>query len=164
MKSAVAANDKTISFALGKDASETAMVATLSQSGGLIAFVACSSKGGEKNYRVIEKEALAIIEVVCHWSHYLIGKRFTLTTDQRCINYICDIQHNSKIMNEKMRCWRIEHSYFEYNIINCPGSENVPPYTTPTNNFTELHNALYHPEATRMRYFIRSKNLPFAIK
>lgn len=78
-ESAVAAIDETIPFEVETDASDTAIAATLNHAGWPVAFFSRPLQGAEKNHPAIEKEALAIIEAVRHWSYYLIGRRFTLT-------------------------------------------------------------------------------------
>ncbi|PIK34785.1 hypothetical protein BSL78_28388 [Apostichopus japonicus] len=83
--------------------------------------------GAEKNHPAVEKEALAIIEAVRHWSYYLIGRRFKLTTDQKSVSYVFDIQHKGKIKNEKMRRWRIELSCFTFDIVYRPGMKTFHP-------------------------------------
>ncbi|PIK38271.1 hypothetical protein BSL78_24891 [Apostichopus japonicus] len=171
--SVVTAIDETIPFEVETDASGVAIAATLNQAGRPVAFFSRPLNGAEKNHPAVEKEALAIIEAVRHWSYYLIGRRFKLTTDQKSVSYVFDIQHKGKIKNEKMRRWRIELSCFTFDIVYRPGSENIPPDTLTRafcsaisieDNFAELHNALCHPGVTRMWHFIKSKNLPFGIE
>ena len=45
-------------------------------------------QGGETHYRVVEKEATAIIESARKWSHLLARQQFTLTTDQKSVAFM----------------------------------------------------------------------------
>ena len=114
------------------DASEAAIAVTSNQAGKSVVFFSSPLKWGDNIYPAVEKEALAIIKAVRYWSYYLIGRWFTLTTDQKSVNYILDIQHKDKIKNDKMRRWRIELSCFTFDIIYRPESEYVLPHTLAT--------------------------------
>ena len=54
-------------------------------------------------YPAVEKEAMAIIESVKHWSHLLARRKFTLITDQRSVAYMFDSKKKSKIKNIKIQ-------------------------------------------------------------
>ena len=72
-KSFVTAIDESIPFQVKTDASEVALVATLSQDGKPIAFFSSSPQGSDLNHTTVEKEAQAIIEAVRHLKHFLTG-------------------------------------------------------------------------------------------
>ncbi|KAI3378313.1 hypothetical protein SNEBB_002032 [Seison nebaliae] len=172
--SVVQAIDESVPFEVETDASDFAIAATLNQAGRPVAFFSRSLQGAEKSHASVEKEAQAIIETIRHWKHYLTGRRFTLTTDQRSVSYLFDKSHRSKIKNDKMMRWRMELSCYDFDIVYRPGRENIPPdafsrshcATVGVSHQTliDLHSSLCHPGITRMHHFVRSKNLPFSLE
>ena len=78
-ESFVTAIDECIPF----DASDVALAATHSQNGKPVAFFSRTLQGSELKHTSIAKEAQAVIESVRHWKHFLTGRHFTLTTDQK---------------------------------------------------------------------------------
>ncbi|KFD62789.1 hypothetical protein M514_25069 [Trichuris suis] len=171
--SVVHAIDESLPFELETDASEVAIAAVLNQLGKPVAFFSRTLLPHEKRYPAIEKEAQAIIEAVRHWQHYLIGRRFTIKTDQRCVSFMFDRRHRSKIKNDKIMRWRTELSCLDYDIVCRPGRENIPPDVFSrafcgmlTHNSCQLeflHESHCHPGVTRFFHFVRSKNLPYSI-
>ena len=163
-----------IPFQVDCDASEYAIAATLSQGERPVAFFSRTLSRSETSYSVIEKEALAIMEAVRRWSHYLHGKRFDLVTDQRALSFILSKSHNGKVKNNKIQLWKTELSSFDYRIHHRPGKLNVVPDTLsrskvtaslyPSINLKNIHKQLGHPGVTRMTHFVRSKNLPFSVE
>ena len=76
-------------FILTTDASEYAIGAILSQGQEKndlpIAYASRILNDTERNYSVIEKEALAIVWACKHFRPYLIGSHFNIYTDQRSL-------------------------------------------------------------------------------
>ena len=70
--------------------------------------------------------------------------------------------------------WRTELSCYSFNIVYCPGAENITPDTlsqsvcavalTSGGNLDELHNSLCHPGVICMFHFVKTRNLPFLIE
>lgn len=169
-KSAVTAIEENIPFVVETDASEHSIAAILSQSGRPVAFFSKTLSHSEQNHSAVEKEALAIVEALKKWRHFLIGRHFKLITDQRSVSFMFDTKHSSKIKNEKIQRWRLELSCYSYDIVYRPGNENIVADTfsrvcgaTTENKLYELHDALCHPGITRMFQWIRSRNLPYSI-
>ena len=65
------------------------------------------------------------MEAVNKWRHLLIGKHFTLVTDQRSVSYMFNPQNASLVKNNNILRWRFELLEFNYEIIYRPGIENV---------------------------------------
>ena len=63
--------DENKSFVLETDASQEALSATLNQEGRPVAFFSRSLNNAQKSYPSVEKEAMAVVEAVKHWSHLL---------------------------------------------------------------------------------------------
>ena len=156
-------------FEVETDASDYAIAAILSQNGRPLAHFSRTLNKTEKCYPAIEKEATAIIEVVRKWSHFLLGKHFTLYTDQRSVSFMFDGKSKGKIKN-KILSWKIELNQFSYDIKHKPGKLNVAPDALSrivslafavSKRILDLHNQLGYPGFARFYHFIKSRNLPF---
>ena len=173
-KSVVCAIDEDAPFAVETDASDFAIAATLNQNGRPVAFFSRMLHGPEISHASVEKEAKAIIEAVRHhWRHYLTGRHFTITTDQRFVAYMFDNKQRGKIKNDKIMRWRTELSCYCFDIVYRPGAENVPPDTLSrafcaalpsAGALGELHSSLCHPGVTHMFHFVKTRNLPYSIE
>ena len=161
-----------IPFVVECDASEYALGATLNQSGQPVSFHSRTFTPTECRYSTVEKEAVAIIDAVKKWSHYLHGKHFILLTDQRAVSYMFNPSRAGKIKNTKIQLWRSELGNFDYEIQHRPGIQNsaadafsrICSFSPDPLNLTDIHKQLGHPGITRLSHFIRSKNLPFSIE
>ncbi|KRY46187.1 Pro-Pol polyprotein [Trichinella britovi] len=81
----------------------------------------------------------------------------------------------SKIKNDKIMRWKIELSYYDFDIIHRPGKDNVTPDALSRTfcsmashdhcrHLQQLHDKLCHPGITRLYHIVRSKNLPYSIQ
>jgi hypothetical protein len=91
--------DETLPFVVESDASDVALSATLNQGGRPVAFMSRTLQSSELHYPAVEKEAMAIIEAVRKWRHFLAGRHFTLKTDQRSVAFMFDSRKRTKIKN-----------------------------------------------------------------
>ena len=163
--------DESIPFEVETDPSEVALAATLNQNGRPVAFFSRTLQRSELKHAAVEKEAQAIIEAVRHWKHFLTGRHFTLTTDQKSVSYMFDMHHKGKIKNDKIMRWRLELACYSFDIIYRPGKANILPDTlsratcaAATESLHKLHESLCHPGITRFYHFVRSKNLPYSLE
>ena len=169
--SVVCTIDESLPFEIETDASDNALAGVLNQGGRPVAFFSKSLHGSELGHPPVEKEACAIIESVRYWKHYLLGRHFTLVTDQRSVAYMFEKTHKGRIKNDKIYRWRLDLACYSFDIRYRPGEENVSADTfsrvycsaLSTNTLMELHDQLCHPGVTRMHAFIRSRNLPFSV-
>ena len=127
----------------------------------------------EQHYASVEKEAHAIPEAIEKWRHYLLGRHFTLVSDQRSVCFMFDRSNHGKIKNEKILRWRINLSSFSYDIVYRKGELNAAAdalsrvncsATYSLDALKTLHESLCHPGVTRLSHFIRSKNLPYSME
>ena len=172
-ESVVCAIDENAPFTVECDASNSAIAATLNQSGRPVAFFSRTLRGSELKHASVEKEAQAIIESVRYWRHFLTGRHFVLVTDQKSVSFMFNTKHPGKIKNEKIMRWRMELLCYSFDIVYRPGSENIPPdtfsrecasLTFSNNKLKELHESLCHPGVTRMTHFVKTRNLPYSIE
>ena len=161
-----------VPFVVECDASNHTLSSTLNQGGQPVAFHSRTFTPTEFRYSTVEKEAVAIIDAVRKWSHFLYGKRFTLLTDQQAVSYMFNPTKIGKIKNNKIQLWRSELGNFNYEIKHRPGAQNLAAdalsrlcsMSPHPLNLRDIHNRLGHPGVTRLSHFIRSKNLPFSVE
>ena len=112
-------------FTLRTDASGTGLGAVLLQEyDGVKRPVAYASRKllqRERNYSVIEREALALIWGVKKFSAYLYGKPFVVETDHRPLSYL----YSAKDLNPKLMRWFLSLQPYVIKVKVIKGSENV---------------------------------------
>jgi hypothetical protein len=119
--------DATQRFVLETDASDYAYGVVLSQKGEdrkfhPVAFYSKSMTLAEQNYRISDKEALAIIKALQHWRHWLEGtaEPIRIITNHRNLEYF----NNPHPLNRRQLLWLEQLTHFNYEISYCPGDMN----------------------------------------
>ena len=161
-----------VPFVVECDASEYVLAATLNQRGQPVAFHSRTFSKSEARYSTVEKEAVAIMDVMRKWSYLLHGKRFTLITDQRAVSFMFDPRRLGKIKNMKIQTWRAELGNFDYEIQHRPGKLNLAPDAlsrlsylgTLVPDLVKIHEQLGHPGISRLSHFVKCKNLPYSVE
>ena len=162
--------DESLPFVVECDAAEVAISAVLNQGGRPVAFMSRVLQNSKLHFPSVEKEAMAMIETVSKWQHFLASLHFTLVTDQHSVAFMLNNREHTKIKNDKIQDWRLELASFSYTGEDRPGKDNAAPdsFTSALtasmsmSNLAEIHAALYHPGVTWMLQFVRSKNLLYS--
>lgn len=116
--------DWNLPFILTTDASSVALGAVLSQiSEGKdhpIAFASRTLSATEQRYATIEKELLAIVYACTHFKPYLYGKRFTIQTDHKPLQWLFSMKN----ANTRLMKWIFYLTEFEFDIKHIEGKTN----------------------------------------
>ena len=113
-------------FFLEIDAFDFALGAILSQTGEdgrlhLVAFHSKTISATEINYKIHDKELLAIVDSFQVWCHILQGVQHLVTvyTDHKNLQY----SMFALILNHRQARWSMLLSCFDFKITYCPGSQ-----------------------------------------
>lgn len=91
-----------------------------------IAFASRSLTRAEQNYSQLDREALAIVYGVSHFQQYLIGKRFTMVTDNQPLARILHPRATvSKTTSERLIRYASFLATFDYEVKFKKGSDNI---------------------------------------
>ncbi len=72
------------------------------------------------SYHMYEQEALAILEGLMKWEGKLLGRKFTIVTDHKALEFF----KNATTPNNRQICWLDYMSQFDYDVCHVPGQEN----------------------------------------
>ena len=84
----------------------------------IVGFHSGKFKDQELRWHIVEKEAYAILDNLSKFKHFLIGKRFTLKTDNRVLTYV----KTSK--SKKLANWALQMLDFDFDIVHIPSKDN----------------------------------------
>lgn len=143
-------------FKIETDASATAIAACLSQNERPVAYFPRTLNQAEHSHSAIEHEAASLVESVRKWRDLLLGRHFTIVTDQQAASYMFNTRLPNRIKNDKLLRWRLELSNYSYEIVYRPGSLNISAdalsracLATCSISLKELHAASCHPGISR---------------
>ena len=112
-------------FLLQTDASDRGIGAVLSQTDDngvehAICFYSKKLLPREEKYATVEKECLAIKTAVDVFKVYLLGRRFTIQTDHRALEWL----QNSREKNGRLTRWSLALQPYDFHIVYRKGPEN----------------------------------------
>lgn len=111
-------------YILTTDASNVSLGAVLSQMTDNkdlpISFASRTLNPAEQNLSTIEKEMLAITWAVKHFRPYLYGRKFTLRTDHKPLQWL----HSLKEPNSKLMRWKLLMEEYDYTVEFIKGRSN----------------------------------------
>ena len=108
-------------FVVDADASGLGLGAVLMQDGHPVAYFSKGLGPRGQSKPIYEKELMAIVLVVQKWRHYLLGRRFTIWTDERSLHFIMQ-QHEVGAEYQK---WVSKLMGFDFEIKFKSGSSNA---------------------------------------
>ena len=117
--------DFTKEFILQTDASAWGIGAVLSQQDNdniehPIAYYSRKLLPRETRYLTIEKECLAIKAATHHFRVYLLGRKFTIQTDHRALEWLDRLKDN----NARLTCWSLALQPYDFQVRYCLGHSN----------------------------------------
>ena len=91
-----------------------------------VAFASRSLSPAEKKYAQLNKEGLAIVFGVRHFHHYLLGRRFTIYSDHKPLQYLFSEDKAIPTMaSSRIQRWALTLSAYDYDIVFKPGSQHA---------------------------------------
>ena len=131
-------------FLLQTDASDVGLGAILAQHDGngqerVIAYASYTLSPREQNYSTMEKEALAVVFAVKHFRFYLLGKRFSVITDNNALRWLHSLEPKGRIA-----LWIMDLQEFEFDIQHRPGKSNQNADALSRLNHSKLTDIVSH--------------------
>ena len=77
-------------FTIETDASGEGIGVVLTQQGKPVAYMSRALGVTKKSWSTYAKEMLSIVEAICMWRSYLLGRKFYIQTDQRNLKYFLE--------------------------------------------------------------------------
>ncbi|KAL6313182.1 hypothetical protein AAG906_016770 [Vitis piasezkii] len=112
--------DFTQRFVIDCDASGIGLGAILTQENRPVAYFSQALKGSALSLSTYEKEMLAIVKAIKLWRPYLLGKPFTVRTDQKSLKYLLE----QRITTPAQTRWLPKLLGYDYEIEYKRGPEN----------------------------------------
>jgi len=86
-----------------------------------VAFISKSLSDTERNYKIHDKEMLAVVRCLEAWRHFLEGtvEKFKIWTDHKNLEYFMKAQK----LNRKQVRWALYLSRFNFTLKHVPGSK-----------------------------------------
>ena len=112
-------------FILDTDASDTNIAAVLYQGQGknskVISFGSFMLSAEQRNYCTTRKELLAVVKFTRQYRHYLLGKKFTIRTDNASLLWVMKFKN----LSGQLARWVEELSQYDFSIMHRPGRLHV---------------------------------------
>ena len=113
-------------FILQTDASNIGVGAVLSQTDEEgndkpVAYFSRKLLPRETRYSTTEKECLAVVDGIRHFSIYLTGTHFTVYTDHKCLQYL----DKMKDVNGRLTRWSLLLQPYDFTVIHRAGTSNT---------------------------------------
>ena len=91
-----------------------------------VTFASRTLSPAEKKYAQLDKEGLAIVFGVRHFHHYLLGRRFTIYSDHKPLQYLFSENKAIPTMaSARIQRWALTLSAYDDDIVFKPGSEHA---------------------------------------
>ena len=83
-------------------------------------FLSKKFSPAQQRYRTHEHETIAIVEALMKWEDKLLGRAFTLVTDQKSLEYF---ETQQRLSDRQVRWWEFL-SHFNYTVVHVDGKLN----------------------------------------
>ena len=114
--------DSKIPVVLTVDASQKGHGAAILQEGRPVAFASRSLSETEKSYAQIEKETLAVVFGCEKFQHYLYGRKFTVESDHKPLEFIFKKPLNKAPPRIQRFMLRLQ-KYDDFQVVHVPGTK-----------------------------------------
>lgn len=131
--------DFSIPFVIQTDAAGDGIGAVLTQNGRAIAYMSRSLGIAKQSWSTYARQMLAIVIAVRTWRPYLLGRRFTIQTDQRSLRYLL----KQRILTPEQQKWMGKLVGYDYEITYNPGTANTAADALSRRSNSPCLNAIY---------------------
>lgn len=87
----------------------------------VVAYTSRTFKGAELRYHTVEKELLGVMHCLAKFRTYLLGKRFTIITDNKALTFL----NRCNLSNSRMTRWILATQEYDFDIRHCKGRLNI---------------------------------------
>ena len=109
---------------LTTDASEETIGAVLTQNDHPVIYISRNLTSAEQKYSNIEREALAVVFAMTRLRQFLLGRKFTLRTDHKPLQYIFNPSNQiPKVVSARLARWAITLMAYDYDVQYTPGQD-----------------------------------------
>ena len=116
-------------FILDTDASNEGIGAVLSQlqdgEERVIAYASKALTKPERNYCVTRREMLAVVYFVTYFKHFLLGRRFTIRSDNSAVRYWTRIHSDTFEPKGQTARWLVKLGAYDFEIKHRPGRQHA---------------------------------------
>ncbi|TYK31690.1 Transposon Tf2-6 polyprotein [Cucumis melo var. makuwa] len=116
----LALSDWSLPFVVETDASGSWLGAVLSQNGHPIAFFSQKLSMRAQNKSIYERELMAIVLAVQKWRHYILGRRFTIMSDQKALKFLLE----QREVQPQFQKWLTKLLGYDFEILYQTGLQN----------------------------------------
>ena len=109
---------------LTTDASEKTIGGVLTQNDHPVIYISRNLTSAEQKHINIEREALAVVVAVTRLRQFLLGRKFTLRTDHKPLQYIFNPSNQiPKVVSARLARWAITLMAYDYDVQYTPGQD-----------------------------------------
>ncbi|XP_050942184.1 transposon Tf2-1 polyprotein isoform X1 [Cucumis melo] len=112
--------DFSLPFEIESDASGFGVGAVLTQCRKPVAYFSKTLSIRDRSRPVYERELIAVVLAVQRWRPYLLGRKFTVKTDQRSLKYLLE----QRVVQPQYQKWVAKLLGYSFEVVYQPGLEN----------------------------------------